>query len=151
MSKADGKHNDDKGTIRVLVYGSLKDGHVNNDILKGCRAKFMGYDCITGRFKMISLGPFPAVIEDPKREVQDIYGEVYSMNEETLAHLDFLEGHPNFFERNKVWTTHSRKRVWVYMLAGLKFDSDKEVPDGLWQPSSDEELFWGNKEEQSGL
>jgi gamma-glutamylcyclotransferase (GGCT)/AIG2-like uncharacterized protein YtfP len=138
---------DNQGQIRMMVYGTLKDGQVNHDLLKGIEAEFVGYDRVVGKYKMVTLGPFPAVVDDPKaKKDTSIYGEIYAMNEEALAHIDFLEGHPNFFERQKVWT-YNNVRVWIYLLGSHDLllkdtGTPKKIPGGIWEPSFDERKHW---------
>jgi len=145
----------DIGKVRVLVYGTLKQNHTNHRLMRSCRAEFIGYDSVSGAFKLKNLGPFPAVFDLTKKEkkklkgTNKIKGELYMMDEESLAHLDFYEGHPNFFERRKMWTDVLRKRAWMYFLTVPEFNEDKqdtEVINGIWKPSEDEKVFWGLRE-----
>lgn len=130
----------DKGKVRVFVYGTLKQDGTNNPLLRRVRADFMGYDSVTAPHKLLDLGPFPAVVDDKERNT--VRGEVYSMNEEGLAALDFLEGHPTFYQRTKLWSD-KRKRVWVYYLNNTDMcRAAPEVVDGLWQPTEDEQAYW---------
>jgi len=141
----------DEGKVRVLVYGTLKQGHTNGALLERVRANFMGYSSIVGPFKMLDLGPFPALF-DTKGEDNEIRGEVYAMEEEALAHLDFYEGHPNFFQRRKLWTSREidgeMKRVWVYFQTIDELDDEiagHVCKDGLWQPMDPERNFWAKQ------
>ena len=107
--------NDDKGKIRVFVYGTLKIKHGNHTLLEKARADFVGHDTITGAFQMYDLNGFPAL--HGAEENHQIKGQIFALpNEEGLAALDYLEGHPNFFRRVKLWSDRLKKRVWVYML-----------------------------------
>lgn len=137
----------DKGSVRVFVYGSLKQDKYNNDLLRRVGAKFIGFDYIEGPFCLVDLGPFPAVYglphinQDTKNRV---YGELWMTNDEGLAHLDYLEGHPNFYRREKIWTGLMDKRAWCY------FQVAKE-PEGLnnleiWRPTTRETEYWKNAE-----
>lgn len=130
----------DKGFVRVLVYGTLKQDGTNHSILQRMRADFLGYDSITAPHKLLDLGPFPAVVDSKERTT--VRGEVYGMTEEGLAALDFLEGHPNFYQRIKLWTDREM-RAWVYYLNAEDLHrAAPEVKDGLWQPSEDEQAYW---------
>jgi len=133
----------DSGTVRVLVYGTLKEDQTNYELLKRCGAKFMGYDSITDDLLVRDLGPFPGVFESKTTSV--VKGELYSMQEEALAHLDFYEGHPHFFRRRKLWTDLQLKRAWVYFCVADDLDdprANNEVLLGLWHGSAGEKLFW---------
>lgn len=134
---------DDKGKIRVLVYGTLKDGHSNHILMEEADATFIGYDSVTGPFRMFDLGAIPAVVDAPDFE-NVVRGELYSIDSEGLAALDMLEGHPNFYARRKLVTDVHNRRAWMYMLTSTNWlheGSDIEA-DGLWHPSDHEKKFW---------
>jgi len=146
---------DDTGKVRVLVYGTLKSTHTNHELMKKIRATFLGYDFTLGHYKLKDLGPFPAVFDLTPKErraaaaEQPICGEVYMMNEDALAHLDFYEGHPHFFQRRKLWTEIMKKRVWMYLMPLTKLDDpaqDSIIKTGVWQPGEEEENFWVQRE-----
>lgn len=148
---ATSKKNDkfeDKGTIRVLVYGTLKKDQSNYPLMTRIRGTFLGRDSVTGQFELMDLGPFPCVVDKLGKDSKDsvVRGEMYSIDEDGLAHLDFLEGHPHFYTRRKVWTDVWEKRVWVYFMAiptfALNNTDRKECEDGLWQPTEDEINWW---------
>lgn len=85
----------------VFVYGSLKDGFHNNDIIaENPNNKLIGNCYTKKKYLMISLGSFPAVIDwytvDHNNHVT---GELYSVDDTTLHQLDMLEGHPLFYKR----------------------------------------------------
>ena len=137
-----------KGTVRVLVYGSLKQGCGNHTLMERIGAKWLGYDSITGDFGMVSLGGFPGVVRrgsssDP---LQTILGELYSTDEEGLASLDMLEGHPNWYERRKYRTDLLDMRAWMYTFPGgqgyLDTTRYDQVDGCLWLPTVDEQDFW---------
>lgn len=134
----------DAGKVRVLVYGTLKEGHTNGTLMKKIRADFLGYDFVKGPFKMLDLGPFPALF-DAEGADNSIRGEIYAMEEEGLAHLDFYEGHPHFFRRRKLWSERLKKRVWVYFQTIDELDNERAghpCKDGMWQPMDGELDFW---------
>ena len=143
---------DSKGKVRILVYGTLKSPHYNNDLLRRCHAEFLGYDYIAGRFKLIDLGPFPAchfLESDANVNVNNhIYGEIWALPDEGLAEVDYLEGHPFFYERKKMWSQRMNLRVWAYfMQAKYGTDKAKVLKDGIWKPSDEEIAFWNKYDE----
>ena len=144
------KEPSDTGKVRVLVYGTLKNGQTNHELMTKIRATFLGYDSVVGNFKLKDLGPFPAVFDRKPitAKLFPICGEVYMMDEDALAHLDFYEGHPHFFQRRKLWTKKLEKRVWVYFMTLRELDDPKQkstIDGGLWHPSEAEENFWVNE------
>jgi gamma-glutamylcyclotransferase (GGCT)/AIG2-like uncharacterized protein YtfP len=120
--------NEDNGDIRVFVYGSLKSGYSNHGVLKG--SDFMTDAQLDGNYRMVSLGAFPGVIQDPDYE-RVISGEVYKVDSEGLAALDMLEGNGSFYTRTKVKTNHGL-RVWCYFLPLSEYGEEVDVPDGIW-------------------
>lgn len=134
---------DDKGKVRLFVYGTLKNGHHNSVLLDEAKAQLIGHDSIHGRFNLFDLGGFPAITDGNK--LSHIRGELYSLpDDEALAAIDHLEGHPNFYRRRKVWTHHLHKRAWVYVLASDTWAkrSDNITDEGVWKPSDLESLYW---------
>lgn len=140
----------DHGTVRILVYGTLKQGGALNTILRNEGAKFVDYDSITGQFDLVDMVAFPAIIPYPPQmnwKDTTIYGEIWSGNESMLAATDFAEGHPTFYERTKIWSDILKKRVWVYMLSQEWEEEAKDVVlSGIWNPSVPELEFWKARE-----
>ena len=75
---------------RVFVYGTLKRGCGNSHYLQ--EAKFIGAFMTVPRYRMLeSAVPmfFPVLLPDP--DGRQVAGEVYQIDDETLAALDGLE------------------------------------------------------------
>lgn len=136
----------DKGLIRVFVYGTLKAGHGNNRLLQLSDAIFLGYDSITGAYRMFDMGAFPAILDAPGKSNQSMKGEVWATGPEGLASLDLLEGNPNFYNRRKLWTDRLNKRAWVYFMNSTfisdEAHEDDAVDNWLWNPKTEEKEFW---------
>ena len=73
---------------RVFVYGSLKRGATRNDLLEA--AVFAGKAITSASFRMLD-GPYP-VLRDSGPDAHPVAGEVYEVNDRTLAALDDYEG-----------------------------------------------------------
>jgi gamma-glutamylaminecyclotransferase len=105
----------------VFVYGSLKRGFGNHDLL--ARSKFHGSqttaeDC----YHMNSLGAFPAVttVSDDCENGYSISGELYTVDSATLRKLDQLEGNGSFYTRQLIrLNSQVIKEAWIYMMNGL--------------------------------
>lgn len=131
--------------MEVLVYGSLKHSGGNHVVMQNIGAKCLGYDSITGEFEMVSLGAFPGVVQHPNsQELTTILGELYTVDEAGLAHLDVLEGHPHFYERFKFSTDLTDHSAWMYLLPSTKGDRATRTYSSfaVWQPTEDEQNFW---------
>lgn len=141
---------DDKGLVRIFVYGTLKKDHGNHGLLLESDAVFLGYDSITGAYKMCDMVGFPGVYRPQPAPTNHttIRGELWAMKPEGLATLDMLEGHPNFYRREKFWT-NNEKRAWMYLLSPryvgqmkVLTTEKKSIPEGIWRPSDAENTHW---------
>lgn len=83
--------------IKVFVYGSLRKGYGNHDRLMK-KAQFLREAETKPEYTLVSLGAFPAMIKGTTA----IKGELYSVGLQTLAQLDILEGHPDFYKRTVI-------------------------------------------------
>lgn len=118
--------------IRVLVYGTLKAGHPNHRLMRG--ANMLGKMVLHGA-DMRTLGAFPGAIRAPGTG-NVIFGEVYEITEECLQSLDILEGHPNFYQRQRIRTPYGK--AWCYFLP-LTFADCEPVSGGIWRPTEQEQ------------
>ena len=132
-----------KRGIRVAVYGTLKAGKSNNDALRN--AELLGSCVVQGNYKMFDLGHYPCVVRDGEQHDKRIYVEVYSVDEETLNTLDCIEGHPDYYEREKIVTPW--KNAWMYFLPTDYASAGYEpVTTGCWRPDSAEMEFFDTEE-----
>ena len=112
-------------TDLVFVYGTLKAGHGNNELLKG--SEFVGEHVTKPIYTMKNLGGFPGVLLDGNTS---IIGEVYRVTSPTMARLDRLEGYPHFYNRTKILTDHGE--AWMYYLDANKYASHSDILSGKW-------------------
>lgn len=135
---------EDKGKVRVFVYGTLKMGQVNNPLMSKSKADFLGYDTITGNFKLYDMGGCPALTHaEVDNNQTSIKGQIFVVDNEGLASLDLFEGHPNFYIREKLVTDRLEKRVWVYFMDHKEvYDGADVCSDGIWNPTDGELAVW---------
>lgn len=95
----------------VFVYGTLRKGYYNHVVLKRNDAVFLSNDHVKG--ERVDLGSFPALTEG----LGLVDGEIYAVNDAGLEDMDWLEGHPHFYERREV-TTEGGMKVWTYFGTG---------------------------------
>lgn len=131
------------GRSQVFVYGTLMSGQSNHHILKGpgSHLKYSRDDTTTALmpgFEMHDLGAFPALcISHNGRRVE---GELYVVDDEALARLDRLEGHPEFYHRILVDYEVNRKprglvetgRAWVYVMHAYEAKQHPPIESGNW-------------------
>lgn len=103
----------------IFVYGSLKAGFGNHRFLTD--SEFIGsFKTLDRDFIMVSLGSFPAVCFDKHEGGCQIEGEVYRVDDETLADLDRLEGNGSLYTRKLVpieGMTENNGQAWIYLFS----------------------------------
>jgi gamma-glutamylaminecyclotransferase len=84
--------------ILLFVYGTLRRGFENHAAYLQ-DAQFLGRAVTQNKFALF-LGDFPYLNRTPA--VSCIVGEIYRVDERTLAHIDCLEGHPEEYRRELI-------------------------------------------------
>ena len=100
---------------RVFVYGTLKQGDLirGMDLFDKEKTNYVGKAVTTdSNYSMIDLGAFPGVLINGEMNVT---GEIYDVDDETLQHLDAIEGYPDFYQRATVNTTEGK--AYMYHLS----------------------------------
>ena len=113
--------------ITVFVYGTLLEGLRFHHVLG--ESKFLGKK--TGRgLQMYNLGPFPACVFTGNRE-HKVEGELYEVDEETLARLDRLESYPHMY--NCVGLRWTDQFAWTYVMNREKAENCPLIESGDWR------------------
>lgn len=124
--------------IRVVVYGTLKQGYGNHVLLRN--AEYVGRVRLYGKYTMLD-GMFPIVLNDKIGTASGaVHGELYVVDEDTLRALDHLEGHPNFYKRIRV-PVEGHKPAWLYVMpADSRFaeEGERVIPSGAWRIGMEE-------------
>ena len=112
----------------VFVYGSLKRGFSNHNLLEG--SKFYGVtETVCRNFRMHPLlGSFPAVTAAAD-DAYAIMGELYEIDTATMMRLDYLEGNGSLYTRQLVSVYNGSEIVeaWMYLMP----EADKLVADNI--------------------
>ena len=87
------------GRETVFVYGTLMKGMGNNCFMAGSR--FLGAGETVEEYRMTAGHGIPYLSRDWGES--PIQGELWTVDEATLAELDRLEGHPNWYRRREIW------------------------------------------------
>ena len=87
-------------THRVFVYGTLKKGFHNAYLLQD--SEFFGDAVTVPTYSMISVG-FPIIMADENGK--QVSGEIYTVDDETLARLDQLEKEGSAYDRKLIDVT----------------------------------------------
>lgn len=115
----------------VFTYGTLKRGFPNHYFLR--QARFAGQARTVEPYALYA-DEFPLVY--PGASVSTIRGEVYEVDDNTLARLDRLEGHPDHYRRTEIKVrldTGETVRAWIYFYPR---PGDQIVSDGEFKPST---------------
>lgn len=110
----------------VAVYGSLRRSLHNHPLLSS--SELVGSSVIRG-YSMYSAGGFPVVYYNDSPTPITI--EVYKVdNEGVMSRLDSLEGHPNWYRRERVHTPEGE--AWMYIMQDEGYKRNKHIVDGDW-------------------
>lgn len=115
----------------VFVYGTLRTGEANFDRFLASSAR-LGEARTAAHFTMLDMGGFPGLVPG----ATSIVGEVFLVNDETLARLDRLEGHPTFYRRELLeLESGPRLTAFGYVLANAAryVSIYSEIPGGDWK------------------
>ncbi len=113
----------------VFVYGTLKRGFGNHILLDNSESEFLGDAKTSPDFTMFSMGGFPGCSKIGSTE---IVGEVYNVSDRVLERLDSLEGHPEWYTRQRVLTTLGP--AWMYLQKPEDMKNNEKVLSGVWEP-----------------
>lgn len=117
-------------TARVFVYGTLLSGEPNHRLL--ATAKPLGPARTALGYRLHDLGSFPAMVEGGEGAVD---GELYEVDDGTLAALDRLEGHPDFYRRVPIRLA-TGEEVESYVMRPGQVEERAVVEAGDWRGRS---------------
>ena len=135
---------------RVFVYGSLLPSLPNHDLYLSTSTLLGSTTTATADYLLVdSRNNFPYALDNVQESTVKLVGMLYEVSDETLARLDMLEGHPNFYRRKKIALADGSDAI-AYLLhdestrKSIALDTDryKRVEDGDWK------RYW--KREYSG-
>jgi gamma-glutamylaminecyclotransferase len=115
---------------RLFVYGTLRRGEENHHLLDA--HVLLRTSRTEARFTLVSLGDFPAMIDGGETAV---VGEVYEVDAITLAALDELEGHPDYYQRRPI-RMDDGEEVLAYLLLPSLLRGQPPIPSGDWLDAS---------------
>jgi gamma-glutamylaminecyclotransferase len=111
----------------VFTYGTLLKGEVNHHLL--AQARFVAEARTESCFELFDIGPFPAMSTGGETAV---LGEVYAVDDATLARLDHLEGHPRFYQRTRI-RLDGGQEVQTYLMARTRMHGRVIITSGDWR------------------
>ena len=102
----------------VGVYGTLKKGNGNQGVMQYAGGEFVA-NAKTKHPMRLCISGLPYLIKGTHEDGHFVHMELYLVNDLGLKTLDALEGHPHFYEREKleVVTTEGEEMTpWVYQV-----------------------------------
>ena len=123
--------------VRVFVYGTLLAGEPNHGVLAGA-TRLADEARTEPAFELRDLGPLPGLVRGGSHAV---VGEVYEVDDVTLAALDRLEGHPSFYRRTAITLAPpmDAEPVWTYLLRPEQVEERSRIESGSWRARRAEE------------
>ena len=114
----------------VFVYGTLRQGHSNNNLLRN--EVFFAEAKKVERYTMVDAAcrAFPAGVMEPP--TCTIHGDLYAVTDETLARLDRLEGTPHHYQRRRVLVETDEETVFAWIYIQLDVRDRPIVESGDW-------------------
>ena len=106
---------------KLFVYGTLMSPYGNNRLLKG--ATYVGDFMVDGSLYGFVIPGF-SLTKHPEDPSEGVKGEVWEVDDPTLAVCDSLEGHPTHYFRTtvKAWTFEGEEYgdVFIYSYPGAE-------------------------------
>lgn len=102
----------------VGVYGTLKKGKGNQRVMQYAGGEFVA-DAKTKQPMRLCISGLPYLIKGTHEDGHFVQMELYLVDDLGLKALDALEGHPHFYEREKleVVTAEGEEMTpWVYQV-----------------------------------
>jgi gamma-glutamylcyclotransferase (GGCT)/AIG2-like uncharacterized protein YtfP len=116
-----------EGEALVFVYGTLLEGEANHGQLGSARC--LGPARTAPSFELVDLGGFPGLVEGQGGAVE---GELYACDAQTLARIDELEDHPDYFRRTPIELEDGRV-AQTYVLPGHHAAGVPRLTGGDWR------------------
>ena len=115
------------GETLVFVYGTSIRGESDHGVLS--QARFVKYAKTEAAYDLLDLEAFPALAMGGDTAVQ---GEVYAVDDRTLAALDRRQGHPHYYERATVRLVGGEE-VQAYVVQRKPNMTKRRITSGDWR------------------
>lgn len=122
-----GLHRAASAGTRLFVYGTLLSGEENHHVLTG--AKHLGAVRTRARYSLLDLGAYPGLARGGAHVVS---GELYEVDDGSLARVDEFEGHPSLFARGAVHLDDGT-RAFAYVASPAIRRGKPPITSGSWR------------------
>jgi gamma-glutamylcyclotransferase (GGCT)/AIG2-like uncharacterized protein YtfP len=111
----------------LFVYGTLMRGQHHHDTLAG--ARFVGSAQTLPAYDLVQIDYYPALIAGGEACVQ---GELYEVDDTTLARLDELEEVPHYYVRERIALADGRL-AFTYLMPRERAAGGVPIPSGCFR------------------
>ncbi len=111
----------------VFAYGTLMQGEHHHDQLDG--AEFLGARTTRAQYELVQIDYFPAMLTGGTTSV---VGELYAVDEATLARLDELEEVPHYYVRASIELSDDT-RAQTYLMPRSRVGDATPIPSGSFR------------------
>jgi gamma-glutamylcyclotransferase (GGCT)/AIG2-like uncharacterized protein YtfP len=112
---------------RVFVYGTLMKGEHHHEVLKS--ASFVGLTETQGNFDLVQIDYYPALLPEGKTRIM---GELYEVDDATLAELDELEEVPDYYVRERIKLADDSE-AFVYLMPRERAAGAEPIASGYFR------------------
>lgn len=123
-----GNSSPQKNETNIFVYGSLREGLPLSPALSS--ATHVATCKSESKYTMYDLGAFPCILKGGETQ---IVGDLYIVDDETLARLDLIEGVPVLYNRDIIdiygW---EQTDVYAYFFTDEKVQANT-IENGDWK------------------
>lgn len=115
----------------MFVYGTLMKGELHHTSM--AHARFLRAAETQPAYDLVQIDYYPAMLAGGRSR---IVGELYEVDEQTLARLDALEEVPTYYERLPIQLadgTHAQ----TYVMPRARAHGAKPIPTGCFRSSSE--------------
>jgi gamma-glutamylcyclotransferase (GGCT)/AIG2-like uncharacterized protein YtfP len=110
----------------VFTYGTLMTGMPNNRVIKQRGNRCLGPAMAHGGWRLLDLGAYPGLIDSDEPGV--IAGELWEVDDLTMADLDRLECVPWLYQRCTVEVLVGDKRLTAVAYVYNQRGNDRDQP-----------------------
>lgn len=119
--------------MKVFVYGSLKQCGWNHSLLSG--SHFLG-KAYTRGYTLYHVSSYPGMIKS-ENQYEQVFGELYDVDSQTLARLDMLESEGFLYRRDTIKVRYNNENIDAYAyIYLLDTDYSEKVAGNNWEQDS---------------
>ena len=112
---------------RVFVYGTLMKGEHHHEVLK--EASFVGLTETHAHYELVQIDYYPSLLPEGQTRV---VGELYEVDDTTLAKLDELEEVPDYYVRERIKLADDSE-AFVYLMPRARAAGAEPIASGYFR------------------